>query len=144
MPFTFFINCKKTLRKLPAIALALSCLWLGRANAQSSIAYSCGALNLSGTAPLKCNPVAEDDPNDLPECYSEIDAYLPGNSQKFSLNFPAKTGTYHWNQSSEQDKNDSLAAEFIYNTNPKVYGYDIRAYAKDFTITISRCDSNKG
>ena len=143
MRFTFFINCKKTLQKLPAIALALSCLWLGRANAQSNISYSCGALNLSGTAPLKCNPVAEDDPNDLSECYSEMGAYLTGNNQ-FNLNFPAKTGTYHWRQSSAQDKNDSLAAEFIYNTNPKVYGYDIRAYAKDFTISISRYDSNKG
>jgi len=71
-------------------------------------------------------------------------SYLPGNSQSFDLGFPATKGTYHWQQSSEQDKNDSLSADFIYNTNPNVYGYGINAYAKDFTIIITRYDSNKG
>jgi len=38
--------------------------------AQGAVTYNCAELSLSGTTALKCDPVSEDDPNDLAECYS--------------------------------------------------------------------------
>ncbi len=117
--------------------LALLC---SNTKAQNTITYSCSALNFSGTTALKCNPISEDDPNDLAECYSYLFATLANNGQRFELGFPAKTGTYHV----PPGKNDSLSATLYYDTNPSTYGYGITANAKDLTITITRYETPKG
>lgn len=116
--------------------------------AQSNISFECKELNISKSESLTCDPMSEDDPNDLAESYSYLITYFPANNQqtdqRFELHFPAKIGNYHWTQSNEDDKNDSLAAYLVYNTNPKVYGYTLQAYPKDFIVTVTRYDAPKG
>jgi hypothetical protein len=126
------------------VIIAMFTLLCYKAGAQSTITYKCTDLGLSGAAPLKCDPVSEDDPGDLAECYSYLVTYLSGGADRFELRFPSRKAVYHWTQSNDQDKNDSLSAYFLYNTNPKVYGYQVSAYARDFTITVSRYDNTKG
>lgn len=120
---------------------------LFEAKAQSTISFQCKELNLSKSESLKCDPVSEDDPNDLAEAYTLLISYFPetykGTDQQLELHFPARVATYHWTQNDAQDKNDSLTADLIYNTNPKVYGYTVQAHAKDFTISVTRYDAAK-
>jgi hypothetical protein len=115
-------------------------------NAQSNISFQCKELNINKTSPLKCDAISEDDPGDLAEAYSYLITYIAGGTtdQRFELRFPSRTASYHWTQRSSSDKNDSLSAELIYNTNPKVYGYTMDAFPTDFTITVTRYDNTKG
>lgn len=131
------------------IAIAVSSTILPAAknsNAQSNISFQCKELGIKKESPLKCDAISEDDPGDLAEAYSYLVTYLSGGTtdQRFELRFPARVATYHWEQTGEDNKNDSLSADLIYNTNPKVYGYTLQAYPKDFTITITRYDDKKG
>ncbi len=97
---------------------------------------------------MKCDPISEDDPNDLAEAWTLLVAYFPANytgtDQRLELRFPARVTSFHWTQTNGDDKNDSLSANLVYNTNPKVYGYTIQAHAKDFTITVTRYDNTRG
>src|SRR5215469_14565165 len=79
---------------LLVVVLAVLTSLCFNANAQNTITYSCTALNFSGTSPLKCNPISEDDPNDLPECYSYLMATM-NDGQRLEMGFPAKKGTWH-------------------------------------------------
>jgi hypothetical protein len=131
------------------IAIAISGTFLLLWNypeAQSNISFQCRELNLSKSESLKCDPVSEDDPNDLAEAYSYLVTYFPGGitDRRFELRFPAKVASYHWTQAGEDNKNDSLSAYLVYNTNPEVYGYTIQGYPKDFTIAVTRYDGKKG
>jgi hypothetical protein len=132
---------------IAAIAITDILLFLGsQTNAQSKISFQCKELNINKTSPLKCDAISEDDPGDLAECYSYLITYFAGGTtdQRFELRFPAKVASYHWTQSNEADKNDSLSAYLVYDTNPKVYGYTLQAYPKDFTIKVTRYDATKG
>jgi hypothetical protein len=133
-----------TRRSLQGIMLIISTLVVVsfRALAQGSITYNCSALNLSGTSPLKCDPVSEDDPNDLAECYSYLICFMPGDEQRFELRFPARKAVYNWTQSGEDDKNDSLSAYFLYHI--KTGSDEIKAYPRSFTINVNRYDGAKG
>ena len=115
---------------------------------QSTISFHCKELNLSKSESLKCDPISEDDPNDLSEAYSYLVTFFPANKrddhQRFEFRFPAHPATYHWAQKNGNDKNDSLSAYLAYNLNPNVDGQTFQAYAKDFTIKVSRYDSHKG
>jgi hypothetical protein len=115
-------------------------------SAQSQINFQCRELKTDKTSALKCDPVSEDDPGDLAESYSYLITYFTGGTtdQRFELRFPSRVSSYHWTQASGDDKNDSLAADLVYNTNPAVYGYTMDAHPKDFTITITRYDNTKG
>lgn len=118
-----------------------------QASAQSTISFQCKELSLSKNESLKCDPISEDDPDDLAEAYSFLVAFYPAgqqsDQQRFELNFPARTGNYHWTQKSDDDKNDSLSAWLSYDMNPKVYGNVFQAHAKDFTIHVARYDAVK-
>lgn len=128
--------------------LFVCCMNVRLVFAQSTISFQCKELNISKSESLRCAPISEDDPNDLAEAYSYLISFFPANSQhteqRFEFSFPAHVGTYHWTQANEDDKNDSLSAYLVYNTNPKVYGYTLKAYPKDFTITVTRYDAPKG
>ncbi len=117
-----------------------------QSNAQSNISFQCKELNINKTSQLKCDAISEDDPGDLAEAYSYLITYFAGGTtdQRFELRFPSRVASYHWTQAGVDDKNDSLAADLIYNTNPKLYGYTMDAYPKDFTITVTRYDNTKG
>jgi hypothetical protein len=117
-------------------------------NAQGHISFQCQELNISKSETLKCDPMSEDDPNDLAEAWAKLITYFPenykGTDQSFELSFPTRVGSYHWVQKNKQDKNDSLAAHLYYNFNPNVYGQYLDAFPKDFTITITHYDGVKG
>ena len=134
--------CKVTLKLLFVVFSQL--IFVDLVNAQGTITYSCTELNISGTVPLKCNQISEDDPNDLAECYGLLMATLPGNGQHLELSFPSKKESYHWEQSSDHrsSTSDSLAADFYFNSN--TIGNGLHAVAKEFNITITRYDNLKG
>jgi hypothetical protein len=138
------------MQKIIAIEIiAVTCIvFLTASNlyGQSNISFQCKTLNIDKTSPLKCDAISEDDPGDLAEAYSYLITYFAGGTtdQRFELRFPSRLASYHWTQTSSSDKNDSLAAELIYNTNPKVYGYTLDAFPTDFTITVTRYDNTKG
>lgn len=137
-----YIPFPKIRGKYAVIALMIAALLYSKIYAQSTITYKCSAINFFGTESLKSDPISEDDPNDLPECWGYLISFFPNNSNRFELRFPSRVGTYHWTQNSDQDKNDSLSAYLVYIL--KVRGYDVQAYAKDFTIRVNRYDSQKG
>jgi hypothetical protein len=136
-----------TIKKLVSLSIIIL-TGLCHLIAQSNISFQCKELNLSKSETLKCDPVSEDDPDDLAEAYAYLVTFFPAGSrsdnQRFELNFPAHAQEYHWQQRNDEDKNDSLSVLFIYNTNPAVYGYTIMAHAKDFTINVTRYDAAKG
>ena len=116
--------------------------------AQSTISIKCDELHLSKSESLKCDPVSEDDPNDLAEAFSYLVAFYPAGQQndhqRFELRFPAHTARYHWVQKDDNDKNDSLSAWLSYDMSPGVYGKVFQAHAKDFNIKVTRYDAAKG
>ena len=138
------LQCKKKLKLLFVFISQL--ILVNKVFAQGTITYSCGELNISATAALKCNPISEDDPNDLAECYSLLMASLPGNNQHLELGFPSKKENFHWVQASEyrSGTSDSLTADFYFNTNTNGNSNGLHAVAKDFNITITRYDNIKG
>ncbi|HVV53964.1 MAG TPA: hypothetical protein VHC47_01495 [Mucilaginibacter sp.] len=137
-----FTSSQKTHAKWTAIALMIAASSFCKSFAQGTITYKCAAMNFSGTESLKSDPISEDDPNDLPECWGYLITYFPNDNNRFELRFPSRTGVYHWTQNSDQDKNDSLSAYLVYTL--KVRGYNVQAYAKNFTIRVTRYDSQKG
>lgn len=132
----------------PSVFIAsILIMFCNSTNAQSSISFRCKELNINKTLSMKCSPISEDDPKDLAEAWTLLEGFFPadysGTDQRLTLRFPSKVTSFHWTQSNEDDKNDSLSAIFFYNTNHQTYGYSFQAYAKDFTITITRYNPAK-
>lgn len=116
-------------------------------DAQGNISIECKEINLSETVPLLSEPISEDDPGDLAEATSFLLSFYDrkrSSHQSFELRFPSRVAAYHWTQSGEDDKNDSLFAWLAYDADPKVYGHLVRAYPKEFSITVNRYDSKVG
>ena len=129
------------------VFLMLLAIGVIAARGQGSFTMHSVDLGIDQTVSMTPDPMSEDDPRDLDEAYGQFYGYLkiPGGSNNrgdylFELHFPTRMTSWHWTQSGEQDTNDSLSAKLIYNINPKLYGYTVNAYAKDFTITVSRYD----
>lgn len=113
---------------------------------QNGIVFTCDGLNLHKESSLKCDPISEDDPGDLEEAYGYLISYLAGGKidQRMELRFPTRVADYHWRQSSVDDKNDSLSAELIYNTNPERVGYTMDAFPRDFHIRVTKYENKPG
>lgn len=125
--------------------LFICCMNFRLVFAQGSLSFQCKELNLNKTTLLNCDPIEEDGPDDLDEAYGHIRAFMgKGSDDLNDIIFPTKVKNWRWTQKDENDKNNSLFAYLSYNTNPKVYGYTLQAYAKDFTITITRYENKKG
>lgn len=114
---------------------------------QNSFTMHSVDLGIDQTVSMTPDPMSEDDPRDLAEAYGQFYGYLKvlggsGNAgdYRLELHFPTKVTSWHWSQNGEQDANDSLMARLVYNTDPKSYGHTVDAYAKDFTITVTRYD----
>lgn len=127
------------------VLLLLCCMQYRTLTAQGSLSFQCNELNLNKTTALTCDPITEDDPKDLDEAYGYLISFFnKDNDYRIELGFPTKIKSWHWTQKDEYDKNDSLSAYMVYNINPKEYGHVLQAYAKDFTITVTRYDNKKG
>lgn len=130
------------------LLIALCGFFLQKNRAQGHISFQCKELNIFKSETLRCDRMSEDDPGDLAEARAVLSTYFPenykGTEQRLQLSFPTRVGVYHWTQEKEQDKNDSLTADFYYNFNPQIYGQYLDAFPKDFTITITRYDAAKG
>lgn len=52
--------------------LFVCCMNVRLVFAQSTISFQCKELNISKPESLRCDPISEDDPNDLAEAYSYL------------------------------------------------------------------------